>query len=108
MLLTSFFIPGLDGAAAERAYDELREQTETASGQVAHKRRIHRLMCRRSGADTTIEVGSEDLLDGQRVIAILQVGRELYIVHCQDPADPNRTTTVELAKRTVYAVDDFE
>jgi hypothetical protein len=100
--LTSFFIPGLDGPAAERVYEQLREQAEDASGRVAHKRRIHRVTCRRAGADTTIEVGSDDLLDGQLVLAILQIGRELYTVHLEDH------TTVELPKRTVYAVTDFD
>ena len=42
------------------------------------------------------------------MIAILQVGRELYTVHCDDPDEPGRTTTIELAKRTVYAVTDFD
>jgi hypothetical protein len=108
--LTSFFVPGYesDPSGAERLYDDLRTETESASGMVAHKRRIHRVMCRRSGADTTIEVGSEQLLDGHRVVAILQVGRELYTVHCDDPDEPGRTTTIELAKRTVYAVTDFD
>ena len=66
MRLTSFFVPGYeaDGPGAERVYDDLRTEIQASSGQVAHKRRIHRLMCRRSGADTTIEVGSDQLLDG--------------------------------------------
>jgi len=106
--LTSFFIPGHDGPEAERVYDDLRERIEASSGMVAHKRRIHRVMCRRSGADTTIEVGSPELLDGNQVMAILQVGRELYTVHCEDPEHPGERTTVELAKRTVYAVVDFD
>ncbi len=110
LLLTPFFIPGYeaDRPAAERFYDDLREGAEAAKGMVAHKRRIHRLMCRRNGADTTIEVGSDQLLDGQRVIAILQVGRELYTVHCDDPDEPGRRTTFELTKKTVYAVTDFD
>jgi hypothetical protein len=107
-VLTPFFIPGLEGPEAERVYDDLRTEAESGSGMVAHKRRIHRVMCRRSGADTTIEVGAADLLDGQRVIAILQVGRELYTVHCEAPDDPGRRTTIELAKRTVYSVTDFD
>ncbi|MGI8803478.1 MAG: hypothetical protein ACR2KV_15155 [Solirubrobacteraceae bacterium] len=109
-LLTPFFIPGYetDEQGAERFYEDLRSQTEAASGMVAHKRRIHRVMCRRNGADTTIEVGSDQLLDGNRVIAILQVGRELYTVHCDDPDAPGRPTTVELTKKTVYAVTDFD
>ncbi len=108
--LTIFFIPGLeaDPSAAERVYEDLRTGAEAASGMVAHKRRIHRVMCRRNGADTTIEVGSDGLLDGQRVIAILQVGRELYTVHCADPESPSHQSTIELARRTVYAVTDFD
>ncbi|MEA2301893.1 MAG: hypothetical protein QOE44_2428 [Solirubrobacteraceae bacterium] len=108
--LTPFFIPGYenDGTGAERLYDDLRSRAEADSGMVAHKRRIHRVMCRRNGADVTIEVGSDELLDGNRVIAILQVGRELYTVHCEDPDEPGRRSTVELAKRTVYAVTDFD
>jgi hypothetical protein len=106
--LTPFFVPGYedDSPGAERIYDDLRTQAEAASGMVAHKRRIHRLMCRRNGADTTIEVGG-DALDGCRVLAILQVGRERYTVHCCDPETSERHSTIELAKRTVYAVTDF-
>ncbi len=108
--MTPFFIPGYqdDQVGAERVYDDLRSRAEADSGMVAHKRRIHRVMCRRNGADTTIEVGSDDLLDGQRVVAILQVGRERYTVHCEDPNGGGGQTTIELAKRTVYAVTDFD
>ncbi len=107
-LLTPFYIPGREGREAERIYDDLRAEAESESGMVAHKRRIHRVMCRRGGADTTIEVGAEDLLDAHRVLAILQVGRELYTVHLEDVAVPSQRRTIELAKRTVYAVDDFD
>jgi hypothetical protein len=103
--LTAFYIPGLesDPAAAERLYDDLRD----GSGGVAHKRRIIRVMCRRRGADCTIEVGDSSATDGRIVIAILQVGRDTYAIHCRDPDDPSQLSTIEISRRTVYAVTDF-
>jgi len=108
--LTSFFIPGLetDAGAAERAYDDLRTEAESRSGSVAHKRRIFRVACRRQGADCTIGVGDSEAVDGRTVIAIFQLGRNAYMIHCRDPDDPSTLSTVEISRRTVYAVTDFD
>jgi hypothetical protein len=107
--LTAFFIPGLetDDAAAERIYDDLRTDAQ-ASGGVAHKRRIVRIACRRQGADCTIEVGDSEGTDGRVVIAILQIGRDAYRVHCRDADDPSKLSAIEISRRAVYAVTDFD
>jgi hypothetical protein len=107
--LTAFYIPGLesDPAAAERVYDDLRTAAQASSGGVAHKRRILRITCRRKGADCTIEVGDGSAIEGRIVVAILQVGRDTFTVHCRDPDDPSRLSTIEISRRTVYAVTDF-
>jgi hypothetical protein len=108
--LTAFFIPGLDSdvAGVERFYADLRESAEAEAGSVAHKRRILRIACRRHGADCTIEVGAAEALGGATVVAILQLGRDAYTVHCRDPADPARLKTIAISRRTVYAVTDFD
>jgi hypothetical protein len=108
--LTAFFIPGLetDAAGAERFYDALRDEAEAGSGSVAHKRRIFRVACRRQGADQTIEVGDTAAVAGRTVIAILQVGREAYTIHCKDADDPSTLSMIEISRRTVYAVTDFD
>lgn len=108
--MTAFFIPGLetDVDRAERLYGDLRSDAEASSGGVAHKRRIFRLACRRQGADCTIEVGDAEMMEGRLVIAILQFGRETFTIHRCDPTDPTSLDTVEISRRTVYAVTDFD
>jgi hypothetical protein len=108
--LTAFFIPGMetDVGVAERAYDDLRTDAESRSGSVAHKRRIFRVACRRQGADCTIAVGDSAAIDGRTVIAIFQLGRDSYMIHCRDTDDDSVLSTVEISRRTVYAVTDFD
>jgi len=108
--LTPFFIPGMeaDVGGAERVYDDLRTDAESRLGTVAHKRRISRIACRRNGADCTIGVGDSEAIEGRTVIAIFQLGRDAYMIHCRDPADPASLSTVEISRRTVYAVTDFD
>jgi hypothetical protein len=107
--LTAFFIPGMeaDAAGAERFYDDLRESAQADLGGVAHKRRILAVACRRQGADCTIEVGGPEAGNGGVVVAILQVGRDAYTIHCQDPADPASVSMIAISRRTVYSVVDF-
>jgi len=108
--LTAFFIPGMngDGLAAERFYSDLREAAEAGAGTVAHKRRIFRVACRRQGADCTIEVGDPQAIAGRIVVAIFQLGRDVYTIHCRDVDDPSNLSTIEISRRTVYAVTDFD
>jgi len=109
-VLTAFFVPGVevDVADAERFYSDLREVAEAEVGGVAHKRRIFRIACRRQGADCTIEVGDPDAIAGRIVVAIFQLGRDSYTIHCQDADDPSSLSTIEISRRTVYAVTDFD
>jgi hypothetical protein len=108
--LTAFFIPGAeaDGTEVERTYADLRDLAEAGSGGVAHKRRIFRVACRRRGADCTIEVGDPEALDGHTVIAIFQIGRDAYGILYRDPDHPSGLGTVEISRRTVYQVTDFD
>jgi len=108
--LTAFFIPGMngDGAAVERFYTDLREAAEAGLGSVAHKRRIFRVACRRQGVDCTIEVGDPQAIPGRIVVAIFQLGRGAYTIHCRDPDDQSNLSTIEISRRTVYDVTDFD
>jgi hypothetical protein len=108
--LTAFFIPGMngDGVAAERFYSDLREAAEAGVGSVAHKRRIFQIACRRRGADCTIQVGDPQSIPDRIVVAIFQLGRDSYTIHCRDPEDPSNLQTIEISRRTVYAVTDFD
>ena len=42
------------------------------------------------------------------MIAIFQLGRDAYVIHCRDPDDESLVTAVEISRRTVYAVTDFD
>jgi hypothetical protein len=108
--LTAFFIPGLetDVPAAERLYDDLRTHAQARAGGVPHKRRIFGIACRRQGADCTIEVGDSRATDGRVVMAILQVGRDGFTIHTRDPEDPSVEGMIEISRRTVYSVTDFD
>jgi len=108
--LTAFFVPGMngDGVAAERFYTDLREAAEAAAGTVANKRRIFRVACRRQGADCTIEVGDPQSIPGRIVVAIFQLGRDAYTIHTRDLEDPSSLSTIEISRRTIYSVTDFD
>ena len=107
---TSFFVPGYenDAVAGEKAYQELREAAERQMGRVAHKRRIRRLQCRLDGHDRTIDVGDVGAIEGQIVTAILQMGRDAVAIQCLETAPDGRATTMEITRRTVYDLTDFD
>jgi hypothetical protein len=75
--LTTFFLPGIagDAFAVERAYGELRRQTELDMGRRPSDRRIVSVWTRRGTADCVTEVGRSDPLRGGTVIAIFDLGR---------------------------------
>jgi hypothetical protein len=108
--LTAFFIPGMeaDVAGSERFYADLRETAEAGAGTVAHKRRILSIACRRQGADCTIEVGDAEPVDGRVVVAIFQLGRDGFTIHCRDSDESSGLRTIEISRRTVYAVKEFD
>jgi len=107
---TRFFVPGYedDAAAGEQAYQELREAAERQMGRVAHQRRIRRLQCRLDGHDRTIDVGDIDAIEGQTVTAILQMGRDAVAIQCAASVPDGRPSTVEITRRTVYDLTDFD
>lgn len=97
-----------DLAGSERFYEDLRETAEAGAGSVAHKRRIRSIACRRKGADCTIEVGDPEPVDGSVVVAIFQLGRDAFTIHCRDDDDLSGLRTIGISRRTVYAVTDFD
>jgi hypothetical protein len=108
--VTAFFIPGMeaDAAGSERFYEDLRETAQAGAGSVAHKRRILSIACRRQGADCTIGVGEPEPVGRGLVVAIFQLGRDAFTVHCRSPDDSAGLQTIEISRRTVYAVTDFD
>ena len=75
-----------------------------ATGFEPTPRRIHRIACRIGGQDCTVEVGKAGPVDGAKVVAILDLGRELnYGVFTT--ADPD-SLAMQIGKR-VYAVTPF-
>lgn len=107
--MTRFFIPRFekDRAGAERVYDDLRASAEETSGEVAHRRRIQSIRYRRGGTDCTIDVGDADF-DGRIVLAIFQVGRAAFTIHSESANGDHRRSAVEVSRRTVYDVTDFD
>lgn len=105
-----FFVPGYedDALAGEQAYQELRGAAERQMGRVAHQRRIRRVQCRLEGHDRTIDVGDVDAIEGQTVTAILQMGRDAVAIVCMGSAPDGRPSTVEITRRTVYDMTDFD
>jgi hypothetical protein len=108
--LTRFFLPGRESkrVGTEAAYESLRAGVNDESGHGPHARRIQTMLCRRKGKDTKIVVGdSNEAIAGQTVVAILQVGRESYTIHCEATAS-GRPSTIELDRHSVYSVSDFD
>jgi hypothetical protein len=105
-----FFIPPFPdcGPAAERAYRELRDQAEVHTGGISRERRIQGVLCRRSGHDCLLRVGELDAGNGQKVAAIIQLGRDTYTVHHlgTDPSQP--PNMLVLRQSDVYSVTDFQ
>jgi hypothetical protein len=108
--MTRFFLPsGAKGRAdTERAYTCLREQAESATGSVAHERRIEEIECRRQGLDHRLRVGERDAIDGRTVAAILQLGRHAYTVHHVSSDAGQATLPTVLQRAEVYSAADFD
>jgi hypothetical protein len=85
--LSPFFIPGLadDARAVEKAYGEMRRQTEHDMGHRPSSRRILSLWSRRGTLDCVTRVGARDPLHGGTVMAIFDMGRrEPFVVWWQE------------------------
>lgn len=108
--MARFFIPPLPGrgAAAERAYGELRDQAEACTGAVAKTRRIEAMECRRNGHDRLLQVGERDADTGRTVAAIIQLGRSTYTVHHVGSRPEESPEPVVLQQSDVYSITDFQ
>jgi hypothetical protein len=108
--MSRFFIPPVSdsGPAAERAYQELRDQAEVCTGAISRKRRIEGVLCRRSGRDCMLRVGELDPGNGQTVAAIFQLGRDTYTVHHLGTEPSQSTDPLVLHQSAVYSVTDFQ
>ncbi|MHB1469335.1 MAG: hypothetical protein ACYCU0_09875 [Solirubrobacteraceae bacterium] len=107
--MSRFFIPSIaDGATAERAYRELRDEAEATTGAISRERRIESVLCRRSGHDCLLRVGELDVDNDQTVAAIVQVGRDAYTVHHLATDRSQRADPLVLRHSNVYTVTDFQ
>jgi hypothetical protein len=100
----AFFLPGTSRNRQEEEYVRLRQCAMQATGFEPTPSRIHQIACRLGGRDCTIEVGKPGPLDGAKVVAILDLGRELnYGVFTTADQD---ALAMEIGKR-VYTVTPF-
>lgn len=109
--MARFFIPGYEDkrVIAEAVYEGLRHEASDQTGQVAHPRRISTMLCRRGGHDCTIDVGDRNqAIEGQTVVAILQLGREAFTIHCESTEAHAAPSTIEMDRHSVYSVSDFD
>lgn len=108
--MTAFFIPSIEPGdpTSERVYQQLRLSAEADTECTAHQRRIFQIMCRRNGVDQTVRVGDPDGSDGDVVLAILELGRELFTIHSADPENAAGAAPVTLSRRAVYSVIEFD
>jgi hypothetical protein len=84
-----FFIPNDEGAEGERAYEHLRQETESRMGRAPSRRRISEVWTRRGNRDCTTTVGAPDPISGAIVIAIFDMGsHQPFVSYSQDPTDP--------------------
>jgi hypothetical protein len=106
--VTAFFLPDHepDAPATERAYQAIRARAEAETGCIAQERRILGLDCRRHGADCTVRVGDRDEIDGETVIAIVQLSGGGYTIHLA-PSDAGPQAAEVLPRSSVYAVTEF-
>ena len=97
--MTAFFVPGMPGEQADRAYEDLRERAALDHDCPPRSRRIYMLSCRRGGTDCETYVGADDL-GGETVHAIFDVG-DRYAIYA--PGGHEIVT-----KRQTYAVVEFD
>jgi hypothetical protein len=107
--VTAFFIPGITGDASviERAYGEMRRQTELELGCRPSSRRIVRLWTRRGAVDCITEVGTRDPLRGGIVIAIFDMGPHKPFVVWWQQAPGSGDAVCEVLGCNAYAVLEF-
>lgn len=106
---TGFFIPGVgrDRVKVEDAYERIREDAEADTGHHPTQRRIFKIFCRRKGKDYEAKVGKRDQLEGRMVVAILELGRDVYTIRCARSNGARQGEPIVVGKGQVYSVTDF-
>jgi hypothetical protein len=99
--MTHFFLPGsLPGADLDRAYAELRADTEKLTGHLTRETRIYSLSSRRDGADSETRVGECDPCTGATVHAIFATTEGYTVI--------SERGHTNLSKRQVYEAIPFD
>lgn len=101
--MTAFFVPELDRpkASDEDTYAGICDATQAENGHPPRDRRIFKLSFRHGGADVEAEVGQPDPVNGETVVAILDLGRQFpYVIRCDGGAQI-------VVSGNVYAVTEF-
>ena len=100
-------MPTEDGPDGERAYQELREQTEERMGRPPTRRRIMEIWTRRGNLDCVTCVGAPDPVSGAVVTAIFDMGpHQPFVVYLENPADP-AGPSFEVLGNNAYTVSEF-
>lgn len=99
--MTAFFLPGASpGVARDRAYSQLREQTEMRLGKPVRATRIYAVDARREGADSETRVGERDPCSGETVRAIFATAAGYTVIW-----DGGH---IDLTKRQTYEAIPFD
>ncbi len=108
--MTSFFIPGIagDAGAIERAYGEMRRQTELEMGRRPSPRRIVSIWTRRGTVDCITEVGRLDPLNGGTVVAIFDMGPHQPFVVWWEEEPGSGDVVREVLGCNAYSVLEFD
>jgi hypothetical protein len=101
---SAFFVPGTTARSREREYGRLQECAMRSTGFPPLECRIEQIACRIGGKDCTIAVGQPDPVDGQKVVAIIDLGRHLpYGVFTTADAD----APAHLVGKKIYSMTTF-
>jgi hypothetical protein len=93
----------------EQTYELIRTDTETRTGKSVSARRIASLACRRGGKDYEATVGGRDALAHRMVVAIFDLGHDVYAIRCAEPdgVDGELGEPILIGKNQVYSVTEF-
>lgn len=108
--MTTFFMPDVPRGELEQTYELIRSDTEARTGRPVSGRRIAAIDCRRRGMDCELKVGRRDPLGSTVVIAIFDLGRDVYAIRSGEhghAAPPQWGDPLVVGKNQVYSVTDF-
>ena len=106
----AFFIPDVARGDIEQTYELIRADAEARTGQSISERRIASLACRRSGTDYEAKVGGRDALGGDVVVAIFELGRNVYAICCAESGSAENRAWADpivVGKNQIYSVTEF-